>query len=233
MELKATKPWAPASRPHLSCRALGAAGPARLRTGRSRGTLQGPCGVGGPECGSFSLQSWGPVGVSIGTGSKVAIQLGPGKGEQGRGEHGGRQTAPDHASPRTFTHLVAGGQGWGTRRAWPCRGPPGCHHLPRPPPRRRPPPPRCLCCLRSCPRNHLSVSHCAGQRESVPPPNPPELAPGQQLRWNQRGGGEGAVGREPCVPKQEGRWEHWCLPRGCGHGHHRQHEPGHRPLRRG
>lgn len=60
-------PW-PCFRPHLSCRVLGAAGPVGLGAGRS----------GCSPRGSLSLQSWGPAGPSVGTGSKAAVQLGPG-----------------------------------------------------------------------------------------------------------------------------------------------------------
>ena len=40
--------------------------------------LRDPCGAKSPELGSFSPESWGPVRASVGTESKVAVQLGPG-----------------------------------------------------------------------------------------------------------------------------------------------------------
>lgn len=63
---------------HLSCRASRAGGLARFSVGRSWDTLRGPCGAGGPVCSSSSLETRGLVGASGGTGSKVAVQLGPG-----------------------------------------------------------------------------------------------------------------------------------------------------------
>jgi len=106
---------------------------------------------------SASLETGGPVGASIGTGSKVAVQLGPVAEVR---EHGQKISSKQSEAPcipehkPSNTHQKAEGQGWGRRKGW------FFHMLPGQPPHPHPllppllPPPRCLCFLHSCQTIH-------------------------------------------------------------------------------
>jgi hypothetical protein len=141
--------------PHLSCRALWAGGLTGVWSG---GVLRGLVGAAGPDCSFSSLETRGPIGLSIGTVLKSALQFGPGAEVGKQGQEGELMIAnypcvPDHKPP--YTYQEAEGWGWSRREGQPPHWLPGhplpLHHLlPRPPHH-----PRCPCCLHSCPRHHF------------------------------------------------------------------------------